>query len=97
MTVSAVLRHPEQYDGKVIDVVGKIAAYQERATRWGDTATTFRLEDGGSSVTVYFFGKPLGLKNGQRARVIGTYSAIHHDGQYTFRNQLGAQQIQALP
>jgi len=96
MTVSAILQHPDQYDGKVINVVGRIAAYQERVTV-GDTYATFRLEDGNSYLTVYFFGKRLGLKNGLRIRVIGTYSAFKQDGQYSFRNQVGAQGVQVLP
>jgi hypothetical protein len=97
VTISTVVQHPDQYDGKVVNVIGTIAAYKESVAGAAGEYTTFRLEDGGSSVTVYYIGKHLGLKNGARVHVIGTYSAFKQTGQYTYRNQVGAQQVQALP
>jgi len=96
-TIPAVLQHPDQYDGKVINVIGTITGYQESVAGVAGKYTKFRLEDGGSSVTVYYFGQHLGLKNGMRVRVIGTYSAFKQSGQYTYRNQVGAQEVQRLP
>jgi len=97
VTIPTVLHHPDQYDGKVISIIGTIAAYKESVAGRAGEYTMFRLEDGGSSVTVYYIGKHLGLKNGVRVRVIGTYSAFKQMGQFTYRNQLGAQEVQVLP
>jgi hypothetical protein len=94
VTASAILQHPDQYDGKVISVSGTIAAYQERVSAKGNPYTTFRLEDG-ASVSVFAW-KHQGLKNGLRVRIMGTFVATKRVGQYTFHNEIEAQQIQTL-
>jgi len=54
VTVSALLQHTDQYDGKVVSVARTITAYREGVSAKGNPYTTLRLEDGGSSIPVSF-------------------------------------------
>jgi hypothetical protein len=94
VTVSAILQHPDQYDGKVVSVAGTITTYREHVSAKGNPYTTFRLEDGGS-ISVFAW-KHQGLKNGLRVRATGTFAATKRVGQYIFHNEIEAQQIRVL-
>lgn len=94
VTVSALLLHPEQYDGKTISVVGTVARYQERVSARGNPYTTFRLEDGGA-VSVFAWHHQ-GLRDGLRVRVVGTFFKVRRVGRYVFRNEVEAQRIEAV-
>lgn len=79
VTVSGLLKHTDQDDGKVVSVAGAITAYRERVSAKGNPCTTFRLEDGGSSVSAFSW-KHQGLENGLRVRMTGTFAVPKHVG-----------------
>jgi cytochrome c-type biogenesis protein CcmE len=95
LTVPVLLQHSDEYDGKVVSVTGAITSYRERVSARGNAYTTFRVEDGGASVSVFAW-EHQGLHDGQRVRVTGTFDKVKRVGRYTFYNEIQAQGIEKL-
>ncbi len=95
VSVEDIVRDPDRYDGRMVVVVGNINSYRERVSRRGNPYTTFRLEDGGFSVAVFVWGHQ-GLSNGKRVRVTGMFQKVKRVGQYTFYNEISADQVELL-
>ena len=95
LTISVLLQHSDQYDGKVVSITGAVTAYSERVSARGNAYTTFRVEEGGASVSV-FAREHQGLHNGLRVRVTGTFDKVKRVGRYTFYNEIQAQGIETL-
>ena len=95
LTVSILLQHSDRYDGKVVSIIGAIAAYRERVSARGNAYTTFRVEEGGASVSV-FAREYQGLHDGVRVRVTGIFDKVKRIGRYTFSNEIQAQGIEKL-
>ncbi|HEV2283794.1 MAG TPA: DUF3761 domain-containing protein [bacterium] len=95
ISVSSLIQHATQYDGKVVTVTGVVVAYRERVSGNGNAYTTFRVEENGSSVSVFAW-KYQGLHEGERVRVIGAFKKVSHVGAYTFYDEIQAQKIEAL-
>ncbi len=93
--VSVLLQNPDRYDGRVVTVAGVIVGYRERVSSRGNPYTTFQLAEGGASVSIFAW-KHQGLHNGLRAQVTGRFDKVKRVGQYTFRNEIEAQQIEPL-
>ena len=96
VTLRALVQDPDQYDGKVVAVVGTVTAYRERVSDAGNPYTTFRLTDGDSSIAVFIWNRQ-GLSNGQKVRVTGAFAKVRHTGPITFDNEIQAYRIEALP
>ena len=95
LTISVLLQHSDQYDGKVVSITGAVTAYSERVSARGNAYTTFRVEEGGASVSV-FAREHQGLHNGLQVRVTGTFEKVKRVGRYTFYNEIQAQGIEKL-
>ncbi|MGH7322045.1 MAG: hypothetical protein ACRELA_20805 [Candidatus Rokuibacteriota bacterium] len=95
MSVQDLAQSPATHHGGVVKVSGTIAGYQQRTTGRGTPYASFRLQEGGSSVGV-FAGRPKGLHNGQRVRVIGMFTKSKRVGRETFRNAVEAIRIEVL-
>lgn len=94
VAISALVQHPDQYDGKTVSVIGTITGYREHVSARGNPYTTFRLVDGGA-VSVFIW-KHQGLRDGIRVRVIGTFSKVRRVGRYTFFNEIEARRIEVV-
>ena len=94
MSLRTLARDADRYDGKVITVVGTIAAYREGVTGAGSPYTAFRLVDGDASVAVFIWNKQ-GLGNGQRVRVTGAFERIRQFG--PVEGEIQAHRIEPLP
>ena len=95
LTISVLLQHSDQYDGKVVSVTGAITAYSERVSARGNAYTTFRMEEGGASISVFAW-EHQGLHDGLRVRVTGTFDKVKRVGRYTFYNEIQARGIETL-
>jgi DNA polymerase III alpha subunit len=95
LSVSLLLQHADQYDGKIISITGAITAYRERVSASGNAYTTFNLEERDASVSVFTW-EHQGLHNGLRVRVTGMFAKVKRVGRYTFYNEIQAQRIEAL-
>ena len=96
LTVQALIRDPGRFDGRVVTVMGTIAAYRERASDSGHAYTIFRLTDGDASVTVFIWNKQT-LGNGQKVRVTGTFAKARSVGTVSFDNEIQANRIDVVP
>ncbi len=94
-SLRALVENPDQFDGKVVSVVGTVAAYRESVSEVGNPFTTFRLSDGDASVAVFIWNKQ-GLSNGQKVRVTGAFAKVKHLGTVTFDNEIQAHRIEVL-
>ncbi len=94
IAISALVQHPNQYDGKTVSVTGTVVGYRERVSGRGNPYTTFRLTDGGA-VSVFIWNHQ-GLRDGIRVRVVGTFSRVRRVGRYTFFNEIEARRIEAV-
>lgn len=96
LTVQDLVQNPDQYDGKVVTVVGTIAGYREGASDSGHTYTVFRLTDGDAFVTVFIWNK-FRFGNGDRVRVRGAFTKAKSVGTVTLGNEIQAHRIEAVP
>jgi hypothetical protein len=96
VTVQALVQDPNRYDGKVVTVVGTIAAYRERASDSGHPYTAFRLTDGDASITVFTWNR-YRLGNGARVRVTGTFVRARPVGTVSSDNEIQAHRIEMVP
>ncbi|MGQ0550615.1 MAG: hypothetical protein ACT4PY_13210 [Armatimonadota bacterium] len=95
VTVRDLAQNPSGHHNDVVKVSGTIAGYESHVTARGTPYAGFRLQAGGASVAV-FAGRPKGLQNGQRVRVIGTFVKSKRVGRSTFRNAVEAIRIEVL-
>ena len=96
VTVQALVQNPNRYDGKVVTVVGTIAAYRERASDSGHPYTVFRLRDGEASVTIFTWTR-YRLGNGDKVRVTGTFVRARPAGTVSSDNEIQAYRIETVP
>jgi len=71
---------------------------RETTSRRGNDYTTFKLRDpnGSEVLNVFTWGHPT-LGNGDCVLVEGVFEVEHHQGQYTFRNELEATKLTPCP
>ncbi len=95
VTAWDLTQNPARHYGKIIRVTGTITAYQARVSARGTPYATFRLTEGGASVTV-FAGRPRGLRNTLYVRVTGKFVKVRRVGRDTFRDAVEAVRIEVL-
>lgn len=88
-TVGDILSNPDKYDGKMVQVEGKVASLKFKTSKKGNPYTTLNLSDAGNTLTVFSFGT-LSIKEEERVRVMGKYQKIKQVGRYTFYNEIDA-------
>jgi len=89
-TVSDILANPDRYDGKIVQVEGKILSLKFKVSKKGNPYTTFKLKDAsGSTLTVFSFGT-LPIKEGDLVRVKGKYQKVKYVSGYIFYNEIDA-------
>lgn len=92
-TVKAILEDPSRYDGQEVTVSGRASEVTRTISRRGNPYTTFRLTDASEAViTIYSGGHP-DVKSSDSVQVTGTFQRVKRVGQYTFYNQIDANQI----
>jgi hypothetical protein len=91
-TACAIMDHPKNYDGKTINSTGTAAEVKQPTSRRGNDYSTFRLEDEGCSLKVFVWGHPT-IKTGECMQVEGIFETEHHQGGYTFYNELQADKV----
>ena len=80
------------FDHQSVTLQGTVAALRETTSRAGNDYTTFKLQDGGCDVNIFTWGHPT-LTNGDHVRVEGVFETEHHQGRYTFYNEVEATKV----
>lgn len=91
-TVCAVVTNRADFDHKSVTLQGAANMVRETTSRRGNDYTTFKLQDGGCEVSVFTWGHPT-LKNGDHVCVDGVFKTEHHEGRYTFYNEIEAAKV----
>ena len=71
---------------------------RETTSRAGNNYTTFKLEDqsGSCAVNIFIWGYPP-LSNNDHVRVDGVFETEHHQGHYTFYNEVQGTKVTPVP
>ena len=96
--VCAIVAKPSDFDHQTVTLLGTAAALKETTSHRGNDYTTFKLQDasGCGAVNVFGWGHA-GMSNGDHVRVDGVFETVHHQGRYTFYNEVEASKVTALP
>jgi len=96
-TVHGIVSNPGAYDHRSVTLQGTAEGVKETTSRRGNDYTTFKLRDanGSEALNVFTWGHPT-LGNCDRIQVEGVFEVEHHQGQYTFRNELEATKVAPL-
>lgn len=96
--ICSIVALPAGFDHRSISLPGTVASLKETTSRKGNDYTTFKLQDpsGCGSLNIFSWGHP-SLSNGDHVRVEGTFETEHHQGQYTFYNEVEATIITSAP
>jgi hypothetical protein len=77
---------------------GTALGVKETTSHRGNDYTTFKLQDpsGCGAVNIFTSGHPA-LSNGDQVRVDGVFETEHHQGRYTFHNEVEATKVTSVP
>lgn len=91
VSVDALMSSAAKYDNKLVTVTGKVAEYQAKTSKAGNTYTVFKLKGGKQTVNVYLREKlSPPLKDGQKVQLTGTFRQEKKVGAMTFKNEIDA-------
>ena len=71
--IKAIFQNPHKYDGKIVQVVGKVIALHFRQSNTSNAYTTFKLTDLNGNIVSVFSSGTLLIKENDTVRVIGRY------------------------
>jgi hypothetical protein len=83
------------FDHQNVTLQGNAIDVKETTSRRGNDYTTFKLQDstnGSCTVNIFTWGHPT-LTNGDHVRVDGVFETEHHQGRYTFYNEVEATKV----
>jgi hypothetical protein len=82
----------------MVTLQGTATSVKEATSRRGNDYTTFKLQDpnGSDAVSIFSWGHTA-LTSGDHVRVDGVFETEHHQGQYTFYNEVEATKVTPLP
>ena len=96
--VCEIVAKPASFNHQAVTLQGIVTALKETTSRRGNDYTTFKLKDpsGCGAVTIFTWGPPT-LNNRDQVRVDGVLETEHHQGHYTFYNEIEATKVTAVP
>jgi hypothetical protein len=89
-----IVAKPASFDHQTVTLQGTATALKETTSRRGNDYTTFKLQgpNGCGAVDIFTWGHPT-LSNGENVRVDGVFETEHHQGHYTFYNEVQATKV----
>ena len=95
--ICTIARKPQEFDHKSVTLKGTAVNVKETTSRRGNDYTTFKLQDStGCSVSIFTWGHPT-LNNCDQVDVEGVFETEHHQGPYTFYNEIQATKVNCIP
>jgi len=91
VSIGELLSNPDKYDGKMVQVEGKVSMLKFKTSKSGNPYTTFKVsDDSNNSVSVFSFGT-LSIAEMDLVRVVGRYQKVKYvPPRYTFYNEIDA-------
>jgi len=83
--ICSIVANPKSFDHQSVSLQGTIGSLRETTSRRGNDYTTF----------VFTWGHPV-LTNGGHVHVDGVFETEHHQGPYTFYNEVEATKVTPL-
>lgn len=87
--IQAILSNPNGFDGRKVEVEGKVESLRSRISGKGTPYTIFKLAEDGESVSVFTLGDQP-LKEGDMVKVTGRFQKIRYLSKYVFLNEIDA-------
>jgi hypothetical protein len=88
-SVSEILSNPDQYDGKMVHVEGRIQSLKFNTSKKGNPYTTFMVVDPSNNALNVFASGTLSINRGDSVTVTGRYHKVKHvPPKYTFYNEI---------
>jgi hypothetical protein len=98
VNICSLVGKPVSFDHQNLTLQGAVTNLKETTSHRGNDYTTFRLQDpsGGCTVNIFTWGHSA-LSNGDQVRVEGVFETEHHQGRYTFYNEVEATKVAVAP
>jgi hypothetical protein len=92
--ICSIVGSPAKYDHQTVTLQGTATALKETTSHRGNDYTTFKLQDpsGCGAISVFSWGHAA-MSNGDNVRVEGVFETEHHQGRYTFNNEVEATKV----
>jgi hypothetical protein len=88
-SVAEILSNPDQYDGKMVHVEGRIQSLKFNTSKKGNPYTTFMVVDPSNNSLNVFASGTLSINRGDSVMVTGRYHKVKHvPPKYTFYNEI---------
>jgi hypothetical protein len=96
--VCSIVAKPANFDHQTVTLQGTVTALKETTSHRSNDYTTFKLKDpsGCGAVNIFTWGHPA-LNNGDQVRVEGVFETEHHQGRYTFYNEVEVTRVTTVP
>lgn len=88
-TVATLLKEPDKFHQKLVQVEGEVDDLKKRTSRAGNAYTTFKLDSEGKQVTVFSHGH-FTIHEHDTVVVIGKFYKERRVGRATFTNEIDA-------
>lgn len=88
-TVTAILKDPDKFHRKLVQVEGEVDDLKKKTSRVGNAYTTFKLESDDKQLTVFSYGH-LPIAEDDKVVVIGKFYKEKRVGRSTFKNEIDA-------
>ncbi len=97
LTISQILKDPNKFDGRLVEVEGLVSDLKFKESRSGRKYTTFKIQDNyGRTLKVYYGNGHPAIKNNDRVLVKGVYRKVKRIGRYQYKNQIDASSVKKL-
>jgi hypothetical protein len=94
--ICSIIANPKSFDHQNVSLQGRVGSLKETTSQKGNDYTTFKLQDPScGSLNIFTWGHP-SLTNGNRVHVDGVFETEHHQGRYTFYNEVEATKVTPL-
>ena len=89
--IKSILQNPHRYDGKIVQVSGKVIAPHFKQSNTTKAYTMFKLTDSQGNIVSVFSSGTLSIKENDLVKVMGVYQeAKRTPPQYGFLNAIDA-------
>jgi hypothetical protein len=98
IAICLIVEKLANFNHQNVTLQGTALGVKETTSHRGNDYTTFKLQDpsGCGAVNIFTWGHPA-LKNGDQVRVDGVFETEHHQGRYTFHNEVEATKVTSVP
>ncbi len=94
MSIADIMSNKDYCDGRLVSAQGLVEDMKTKTSKSGNIYTTFDLILESDSINIFMWGEPE-LEDGDNITVIGVYRKEKKVGQYSFYNEIEAEEIEA--